>query len=183
MKRNLPLYLIGGIVLMFFLFFVSQKIKKSSDVNVGTSPTDSTQQAVVSNKSALEMQVPTTKMKVNDSQMIRVVLSKAPVAAIDVVLTYDPAVLELSAVKKSSSFPQIIQNTIDNKKGMLIYSASVDPTKDETLAKGEVLSFIVKAKGVGKEAKLDFNTTDTIAAVNGENTLSATKGILFEIVK
>ena len=183
MKKNLPLYLIGGIVLVLLLLFVSQKMKKNTDMPTSTTETNTTQQADVSNKSALHLQTPSTKMKVNGSQMVKVVLSKAPVAAIDVVLMYDPAILELSAVKKSSSFPQIIQNTIDSKKGLLIYSASVDPSREETLAEGEVLSFMVKAKAEAKEAKLDFNTVDTIAAVNGENTLSSTKGILFEITK
>lgn len=183
MAKNLPFYLVGGCILVFLLFFASGKMKKNTNMKVNPTATDTTQTETTSNKSALEVVTPSTKMKVDGTQTLKVVLSKASVAAIDVVLMYDPALLELSGVKKSSSFPQVIQNTVDNKKGTLIYSASVDPTKEDTLAEGEVFTFMVKAKSVAKEAKLDFNTVDTIAAVNGENTLSSTKGVLLEITK
>lgn len=119
-----------------------------------------------------------SSLTVNGTKKIDVVITEEPVTATDIVITYDPEAVEVSGLVNGNVFSKMIRNKIED--GMITYSASIDPSNPKNISTGTVFSFTVKALKAGSTV-LDFNQSETITAVNGNNTLGTTTGSQLDI--
>lgn len=122
-----------------------------------------------------------TTLRVGQSTTMTIDLASVPVAATDIVLSFDPEILSVSDVKNGDVFARVIRNKVED--GKLVFSASVDPNNAENLKAGKVLTFKVTAKKASDSALLQFVQGDTITALNGENTLGVTNGAIVKVAK
>ncbi len=111
-------------------------------------------------------------------QTVTLSLSNVPVTAIDIVLTYDPAVLTVGSLQNGSVFDRVIRQTVGN--GKIVYSGAVSPEKKNMLKTGVVLTFSVTPKVMGT-GTISFDRTKTITALNGGNTLGSTNELNVEV--
>lgn len=169
--------------LFFFIFFISimvgqniSKNKKNATVTPPTDTTNSQPTPMVSTKPGTELSMaPASQtLGVGQEAKITVVLSKVPVTAADVVITYDPEALAVSAVQNGAVFERVIRNKVDN--GKIIFSASVSPEKATQIKEGVVMTFMVKTLAKSTGTRLDFDPTATITALNGQNTIGQVMG-------
>lgn len=120
-------------------------------------------------------------LKVGQTETVKVLLSRRPVTAVDVVLTYDPMVLELSNIQNGDVFERVIQRK--SKSGKLIFSAAVSPENAVNIKEGAVFSFAVKPKKETKLTTISFDAADTVTALQGENTLGVTESGKYKVTK
>lgn len=170
--------------LFFFIFFISimvgQNISKNKKNTTVTPPaadtTNSQPTPMVSTKPGTELSMaPATQtLGVGKEAKITVLLSKVPVTAADVVVTYDAEVLAVSAVQNGVVFERVIRNKVDN--GKIIFSASVNPQNAAQIHEGVVITFMVKGLAKSTGTQLGFDPTATITALNGENTIGHVTG-------
>lgn len=177
--------------LFFFIFFISvmvgqniSKNKKNTSVTppAGQSPLGGAQPTpMVSAKPGTELSIAPANqtLGVGQEAKITVVLSKVPVTAADVVITYDPEVVAVSAVQNGAVFERVIRNKVDN--GKLIFSASVSPENATQIKEGVVMTFMVKTLAISTGTRLDFDPTATITALNGQNTIGQVMGAAITI--
>ena len=117
-------------------------------------------------------------MKVGEERIMSVHITGAPVTAVDVVLTYDPAVLEINNVSNGDVFGREIVNKVES--GRIYFSAAKNVenkgsvSKDKALADG-VLGFAVKALKKVETARIEFKLDETITAEDGKNLLGVTQ--------
>ena len=171
---------IGAIIVILFLasVFVGSMInKKGTDTAQDTSQETDTQSG--SEQSVLAIMPKDATLGVGESQSFEVTLSRTPVAAVDIVVSYDPTILEISNVKNGTAFPSVIQNKFDGKT--LVFSSSVAATKKDATSSGKVLTFDVTAKKKATSTLLEFVQGETITAVNGENTLGTATGAMIKV--
>jgi Cohesin domain len=179
------------ILLLIGLLFIASVVvgslltggTKKTDDQAGTG-SDVTTQPETRPSTALALVPSEATLKVGSSQKVEVTLSRIPVAAADVVLSYDPAVFDVSGVTNGTVFSNVIVNKVDTTAGEIKFSASVSPSKKDDLKEGTVFSFMLKAKKEAASSALDFVKRDkdgTITALNGENTLGVTNGALLKV--
>ncbi len=94
--------------------------------------------------------------------------------ATDIVITFDPKLVELSDVVNGDVFPDILRSEIGN--GQVIVSAAVDPNTPTDVKTGTVFSFTLKGLTAGN-AVLGFEKDLTITATNGVNTLGSAEPV------
>jgi hypothetical protein len=96
------------------------------------------------------------------------------VGAVDLYLSFDPDVLQLTSITRSSAFNTTLQSTFDNNAGTAVFSAGLLTTPSSYITTtSEIATFLFHAEGAGS-TNVEF-TTGTQAASHGEDvTLSAT---------
>lgn len=181
-KKTVILLLIG------FLFIASVVVgslmsrNKSSDTtSMKKDSTNTGTGAQVAPSTTLTLSPAETTLKVGQSTTMTIDLASVPVAATDIVLSFDPEVLTISDVKNGDVFARVIRNKVE--EGKLVFSASVDPNNAENLKLGKVVTFKVTAKKVAESSLLQFVQGDTITALNGENTLGVSNGAIVKVAK
>lgn len=171
------------IAIIFGLFIISIIVganvtKKSDSESTATTPTSG----------ALENAKPSTTIalspakqtiKVGSATKIDVMLSKLPVTAADVVLTYDTKQVTVSNLTNGSVFPRVIG--MKNENGKITYNGSLSEQSPTDRKEGVVFSFTVTPKAGAKSVVIDFDATKTLTAINGENTLGSTVGGIYTV--
>ncbi len=94
--------------------------------------------------------------------------------ATDIVITFDPKLVEMSEVVNGDVFPDILRSEIGD--GQVIVSAAVDPNSPTDVKTGTVFSFTLKGLVAGS-AVLGFEKDLTITATNGVNTLGSAEPV------
>ncbi|KXK08812.1 MAG: Cohesin domain protein [Microgenomates bacterium OLB22] len=191
--KTLPSQRKATIILLIGLLFIASVVVGSlltgGSKKVDEQPTtgtDATTQPETRPSTALALVPNEATLKIGASQKIEVTLSRIPVAAADIVLSFDPAVFDVSGVTNGTVFSNVIVNKVDTTAGEIKFSASVSPSKKDDLKEGTVFSFTVKAKKEAASSALDFVKREkdgTITALNGENTLGVTNGALLKVTK
>lgn len=173
-------FTIIGIIAVLFVasVFVGSMINKKSD-DTAQKTTEETTSDQGAAQSVLAIMPKEATLAVGKTQTFEVTLSQTPVAAVDIVVSYDPSVLQLSNVKNGTAFPSVIQNKFDGKT--LVFSSSVAATKKDATSSGKVLTFDVTAKKKATSTLLEFVQGETITAVNGENTLGTATGAMIKV--
>ncbi|MFS8158984.1 MAG: cohesin domain-containing protein [Candidatus Roizmanbacteria bacterium] len=185
LQKNKYIYIVGicALVAILGIFFFYNKNMQSKLTKKDTSSMESQPSVSPQNKTRLTLVGNTSKLKVGKQELYKVELTDLPVAAVDIVLKYDPTLIEVTSVKAGTAFPQVIKNTIDKVKGQILFSSAIPTSNTTGSAQGEILSFMIKPLKSITKASIDFDTQNTITALNGENTLSSAKGIILEIIK
>lgn len=169
--------LLGFFVLLFVLSYsigtmLSRNGNKTAEQTV--TPTEAPTQATTT----LTLSTASKNLTVGKPETVSVVLSKVPVSAADVVITYDPALLSVSNMQNGSVFTKIVRQKIDTTK--IVYSATINPDQKNNLSEGELFTFSVTPKKAGTTV-LQFDTKETITALNGTNTLGSSLGAFLTI--
>lgn len=157
-------------------------VKKSSPTNqtATTQPSDSapTPEAAqqVRRQSRLSIKA-NADLAVGKQETISVELTGTPVSATDIVLYYDPDVVEVSEVSNGSVFDRILVNNVEN--GRLSFSAAVSPDRINSLKTGTVFTFELTPLAPASSTTISFDTQETVTALNGENTLSDVQNMTF----
>lgn len=120
-------------------------------------------------------------LKVGESQTVEVTLDKLPVPAADIVIEYDPAVLQVANVKNGAVFQRIIKNNVS--EGKITYSGSINTDGETQPETGVLFSFTVKGLKEAPQTLLKFDPLATITALNGDNTLGQTIGGEYKVTK
>ncbi len=168
--------------LVFGLFLVSLIV--GSYLSRPKSPTSQTPQQQVpqeQNVTTLTVSPNQKTLKVGESQIVEVTLDKLPVPAADIVIQYDPAVLQVANVKNGTVFQRIIKNNVS--EGKIVYSGSINTDGETQPETGVLFTFSVKALKESAQTLLTFDPVATITALNGDNTLGQTIGGEYKIVK
>lgn len=118
-------------------------------------------------------------LKQGTTEKVTVNLEKTPVTAIDIVLNYDPNLLTVSNIENGTVFARVIRKKIET--GKIIYSAAIDTASKTALQTGPVFSFSIRALKSAGSAKITFDPSQTITALNGENTLGSSLGASFNL--
>lgn len=137
-------------------------------------------------------QIPTSKPSTNltinpgsgtiaagEDQQISVDLAGLPVSAIDISLTWDPQLLQVTDLENGDVFQKMIVNKLS--EGKIRYSASLSPEEQTSPSTGSVITFTATAleAASGSEVSIQFDPIETITALNGENTLGSTTDATF----
>ncbi len=109
-------------------------------------------------------------MKIGEETPFFVTMSGAAPYAMDVVVTYDPALLQVSQVENGDIFDRVILNTV--KPGAVTFSAAYNPGKNTFKKEGTVLKFKAKALKKTEQTLIYFDQKQTIAAQEGKNILN-----------
>lgn len=121
-------------------------------------------------------------LKVGEAIPVSVSISEETAQAVDIVLTYNAKVFSAKNITKGEAFPLLLQKKID--KGRVTVSASIDPKKSGTsAASGEVFSFTLTALSATPSSAVNFDTSQTTVAKNGENILGTAVGGSYEVIK
>lgn len=172
-------------VVFFFIIIIIAAVLTGSSIQSNASTTSAepatqtTESVSTKSTSTLALSPSTLELKVGEELPVSVVLSKNPVSAIDVVLTYDPAVFSLSNLKNGTVFPKLLTQKME--EGKLTVSASLDPADTKDAEVGEVFSFTLKALAPAEESVVEFNRDSTLTALNGENVLGVTVGGSYKV--
>lgn len=129
---------------------------------------------------ALALSPAVKTLTVGQSETVSVVLSKVPVTAIDVVLTFDNNVLTVSDVQNGDVFDTVIRRRIE--PGQVLFSANVKPENKNALKEGTVMTFKVTPKKAAESAVIGFDSVKTLTGLDGENTLGTTTGGEYKVV-
>lgn len=121
----------------------------------------------------LSLDPPSKNMRVGEVTDVTVILSKTPVQAADIVITFDPKVFSISNIRNGTILPNILKQNLE--QGKLTYSASVDPEAKNELT-GEVFTFSLRALSPATSSAIDFDKNMTITSSEGKNTLGLTVG-------
>lgn len=109
-------------------------------------------------------------MQIGEDVLMNVTMSGAPSTAVDVVLTYDPAVLEISDVTNGEVYEREIYNEITTEGGVgKVYFSAAQPLEEDT--DGAVFGFVATAIQKVETSPIEFDLDLTITAENGVNTL------------
>lgn len=172
----LPFLIVLVVILVLLALASLFKGKSTSPTTVPTTakvtgrPPSPTPRAMT--KLSLDPAVKT--LKVGDVLTIAVMTSGEGVQAVDVVLTYDPAVFQVGNVQKGEVFSEILQNRLEN--GRIFFSASVNPQTPKITANGTIFTVDLTPLSATATARVDFDRALTITAKAGENTLGETVG-------
>lgn len=109
---------------------------------------------------------------------VQVLINKTGAQAADVVIDYDPKVVEITNIVNGDVFPDMLRSQIEN--GQVAVSAAVDPNNPTDVKTGTLFSFTLKGLAAGA-ANLTFNKDLTITATNGVNTLGGTESITITV--
>ncbi len=171
------------IAIIFGLFIISIIVganvtKKSDSEPTTTTPTTS---AIENIKPSTTIALSPAKqtVKAGEAVTVEVMLSKLPVTAADVVLSYDPKRVTISALTNGTVFPQVIG--MKNENGKITYNGSLSEKSPTDRKEGVVFSFTMTPKAGAKSVIIDFDNTKTLTAINGENTLGSTVGGIYTI--
>ncbi len=175
------------VFILIILFIVSYSVSKSlSNRNLvtqgpGTADESGTASAQMQPRTGLTISPVSKNLSIGKQEKLEVVLSKLPVTAVDIVLTFDPTLVDVTNVQNGPLFQRVLQNKVDN--GKIIFSAAVTPQNATNTKEGTVFTFMVKAKKEAPAALIGFDPRATVAALNGENMLGSTVGGTYKIVK
>lgn len=173
------------IAIIFGLFVISIIVGANLTRNSGTG----TQTGATPTGTAIENAKPSTTLALSPAKTtlksgqptkIDVVLSKLPVSAGDVVLTYDPKQVTISNIVNGTVFPRVL-GAIKNENGKITYNASLSEGNPTDRSEGVVFSFTVTPKISSGQVIIDFDHIKTITAINGEPTLGSTVGGIYTI--
>ncbi|MGB4966286.1 MAG: hypothetical protein WBO77_04240 [Microgenomates group bacterium] len=171
------------IAIIFGLFIISIIVganvtkKSDTDTQTATPTTGALENAKPSTTIALSPAKQT--IKVGEATKIDVMLSKLPVTAADVILTYDAKQVTVSALTNGTVFPRVIG--MKNETGKITYNGSLSEESPTDRKEGVIFSFTVTPKAGAKSVVIDFDHTKTLTAINGENTLGSTVGGIYTI--
>ncbi len=124
------------------------------------------------NGTTLKISPEETVFKVGQEQTFTVELAGEPVPAADIVLTFDPKYLQISAVAPDEQFDNIIVNSIEGYK--LFYSANYSPDKWPQAKPGRIFTFKVRAIDKTEETKISIVKDSTSTSRDNKNTLTET---------
>lgn len=121
-------------------------------------------------KTNLKLVSDITSVPVGSQFIVRLELDTVPVTVSDIRLNFDPKLLSVTGVTAGPAFSSlIVPATIDNTKGVVTFSLSVDPNDPTTLAIGHAASIDFTAKSAGR-ATISFDKEFTNTAKSGQYT-------------
>ena len=153
-------------------------VARNRDTKTDTTVGDATPAPAESTKTELALNPSTGTLKVGEVLPISVKISKEAVQAVDVVVTYDPAVFSAGNIKPGD-FPKILRQTIT--PGRIVVSTSVSPDNPTAMTDGIVFTFSLTALKQATTTTVDFDASETITAKSGVNTLGTTSGSEFKV--
>lgn len=146
--------------------------KKDTTMNAAApAPAEST-------KTELALNPSTATLKVGEVLPVSVKISKEAVQAVDVVVTYDPAVFSAGNIQ-TGDFPKILRQKIT--PGRIVVSTSVSPDNPTPMTDGIVFTFSLTALSKSTATTVAFDASETITAKGGANTLGTTSGSQFKV--
>ncbi len=172
-------FLLAIQVVILFIFSILVGVLFSPQFNkkVQQNPNGNPNSAIADrNSTQLSIEPKDEIVKVGESRLMSVHLKGSSVTAVDIVLNYDPAMLEVSDVTNGTAFGRVIINKVE--KGKIYFSAAQDVTNAQKVNKnddGAVFGFKVTALKKTETAKIEFSLDETITAENGENKLGITQ--------
>lgn len=188
-KQMLIVFLI---VLLFGASIVVGAFLSRGSVQLPSAITDSIGQGDVEEverepSTTLSIDPDSHTMAVGEEVELDVVLSEIPVVSADVVLTYDPQVLEITNLTNGVVFPKQIKDSdeeeIDSEEGRVNYHGTVPATRDaaDNTSEGVVFTITAKALTEAEAATIGFDLDRTKTALGGNNTLGLTVGSIVSI--
>lgn len=172
------------VIIFIILIFIASILTSSSFISPGNSPSaaeteNQTENITEEPTTTLSITPSSDTLSVGDVIAVSVILSKTPVTAVDISLSYDPKVFGVSDIKKGSVFPTLLNQKIE--AGKIIVSASIDPEGAKNPTTGDVFSFSLKALVPSENSLIQFDKELTTTAVAGENTLGLTVDANFTV--
>lgn len=169
--------------LFAFIFIVSILVGRTiSKKPSGQNPQGGAQTSTGSNppqvsqkpKTIVALSPSNATLTVGKDTKINVVLSNVPVTAIDIVLVFDPKIVSVTSVDNGAIFEKVIRKKIE--EGKITFSAAVKPENAALIKEGIAMSVNIKPLAKATSSPITFDSTGTITALNGENTLGQTIG-------
>ncbi len=170
------------IAIIFGLFVISIIVGANLTRNGNNQNTANTTTAELENakpSTTVALSPAKETLKAGQTTKVEVTLSKLPVSAADIVLTYDPKLVTVSGVTNGTVFPKVLN--LKNDAGKITYNASLSEGNPTDRKEGVLFSFTITPKASSGTVMIDFDHTKTITAINGENTLGSTVGGIYTI--
>ena len=168
LDSNRRFLLIALLITIFIIsFLVGGYFFKKTNTTPFT-PEETSQPAPTTKKiynTTLNISPATDTLTVGEKKTASVNISEMPVTAVDIGLTYDPAVITLSNPQLGSAFDTVIKD------------------KKENLREGAVFTFDIVAKKEVTKTLISFDPLETYTGLNGKNTVGTTLGANYKIVK
>ncbi|OGK38806.1 hypothetical protein A3F34_01455 [Candidatus Roizmanbacteria bacterium RIFCSPHIGHO2_12_FULL_44_10] len=117
-------------------------------------------------------------MKLGETKTVALAMSGKPASAVDIILEYDPSLLQITNVQKGAAFDQEILNRLSS--GKLQFSAARS-TANDSAQNGVVFTFSLKTLRKADGTVIDFLKDETIAAESGINILGETNRTVIRI--
>lgn len=173
-------FLLAIQVIILFIFSILVGVLFSPQFNkkIQQNPNGNPNNAALAGRNSTQLSIEPKDeiVKVGESRLMSVHLKGPSVTAVDIVLMYDPVMLEVSDVTNGTAFGRVIINKIE--KGKIYFSAAQDVTSAQKTKRddnGDVFGFKVTALKKAETAKIEFSLDETITAENGENKLGITQ--------
>ncbi|OGK21520.1 hypothetical protein A3C23_04755 [Candidatus Roizmanbacteria bacterium RIFCSPHIGHO2_02_FULL_37_13b] len=186
LDSNRRFLLIALLITIFIIsFLVGGYFFKKTNTTPFT-PEETSQPAPTTKKiynTTLNISPATDTLTVGEKKTASVNISEMPVTAVDIGLTYDPAVITLSNPQLGSAFDTVIKDKRTTEPGVLFFHAAVKPDNKDNLREGAVFTFDIVAKKEVTKTLISFDPLETYTGLNGKNTVGTTLGANYKIVK
>jgi len=159
-------------VIILFILAILVGVLFSPQFNNQVKQNPNSERTGSTNSTQLSIKPQDEIMKIGEERVISVHMTGTPVTAADMVLTFDPQVLEVSAVTNGDMFAKEIYNKVEDGKMYFSVAQNVDgagvkPKRTSDL----VFNFTIKALKKIETTKIEFSLDETITAEDGKNTL------------
>lgn len=138
-------------------------------------------QEEMGDKTSITLSPATQTATVGQTVSITVMIDKNPAPVTDVVLTFDPTVLELVSTTNGEVYEALITPKVKPGPGEVFVSAAVPPTSTTQISTGVMATVSFKTLKSAGSTSIGFDTTKTIAAQSGINRIGKTQGATITI--
>lgn len=189
------LILVGlTLVVIGELIWAGWYLTKSKPASENTPNTNQTSQTNDKDKNILSVQTANVELKVNDEFTVEIMVqSSLPTDGMDVILSYDPNILEV-VLKNADTNPVVVDsiysdypvNKLDKDLGRISLSG-ISSKDGGVVANGKVGSIVFKTKSAGKtQINFDFKNDSTVDSnlvetKTGKDILTEVKGLQLNI--
>lgn len=160
-------------VIILFILAILVGVLFSPQFNNQVKQNPNSERTGSTNSTQLSIKPQDEIMKIGEERVISVHMTGTPVTAADMVLTFDPQILEVSAVTNGDMFAKEIYNKVEN--GIMYFSVAQNADdgagRKPTASSDMVFSFTIKALKKVETTKIEFSLDETITAEDGKNTL------------
>jgi len=173
------------LVIFVISFLVGGYLFKKSNVTPATQQ-ETTQTEPTSKKiynTTLTIVPATDTLTVGQKKTVSVNISELPVTAVDIGLTYDPAVLTVTNPQLGNAFDTVIKDKRQAEAGVLYFHAAVSTENKDNLREGVVMTFDVTAKKEVNKTLISFDPLETYTGLNGKNTVGTTLGANYKVMR
>ena len=177
--------IICALVALFGLgFFITTRFSSKKNAITNTTGQTGKAKATLSPQPSTTLSLsPSTKtVKVGETLSLTVMLTGDKAQAVDITLTFDPAVFSASDIAVGQAFPVVLRQRIVD--GKIIVSASIDPSNQpESNPTGAIFTVNLTALGTKASTTVDFEAKDTIVAQNGKNIVGKTVAGTYTVIE